>query len=126
QRILETALYVADIDTAEQFYRELFGLVPYSKDPPRHLFFKVGDGMLLLFNPEESRKAGTVPSHGAVGEGHVAFSITHAQLEFWRNRLGQLGIAIEQEHTWPSGGHSIYFRDPFGNSLELATPDTWP
>ena len=43
----------------------------------------------------------------------------------WRDHLAQQGIAIEREVAWPSGGASLYFRDPDGNSLELATPATW-
>ena len=35
------------------------------------------------------------------------------------------GVAIESEVSWPNGGHSIYIRDPAGNSLEFATPDIW-
>jgi hypothetical protein len=34
-------------------------------------------------------------------------------------------VAIEHEATWPRGGRSFYFRDPAGNSLELATPRIW-
>ena len=43
----------------------------------------------------------------------------------WREQLRQQGVTIEQELTWPSGGQSLYFRDPAGNSVELATPATW-
>jgi catechol 2,3-dioxygenase-like lactoylglutathione lyase family enzyme len=44
---------------------------------------------------------------------------------FWRERLEAHGVAIESVARWPRGGRSIYFRDPAGNSLELATPDLW-
>jgi catechol 2,3-dioxygenase-like lactoylglutathione lyase family enzyme len=47
------------------------------------------------------------------------------QISDWRERLEQQGVAIEAEITWPSGGYSIYFRDPAGNSVELATPQVW-
>jgi catechol 2,3-dioxygenase-like lactoylglutathione lyase family enzyme len=26
---------------------------------------------------------------------------------------------------WPRGGRSVYFRDPDGHSVELATPGLW-
>ena len=29
------------------------------------------------------------------------------------------GLAIEHEQRWPFGTHSIYFRDPDNNSVEL-------
>lgn len=123
--ILETSLYVDNIKRAETFYKNLFELTPYSVEENRHVFFRIGQDMLLLFNPAETEKGGSVPAHGALGQGHVAFTITHDQLVFWRKRLTEQNIEIEQEYVWPSGGRSIYFRDPFMNSIELATRDTW-
>ena len=126
-KILETALYVKDLDAAEEFYKTVLGLTTYSRGGARHIFFRVGETMLLLFNPAETREPGSAaPTHGAIGAGHAAFAISHGELEFWRKRLADLNVAIEKEHEWPEGGKSIYFRDPSGNSLELATPDTWP
>ena len=43
----------------------------------------------------------------------------------WRTHLEQNGVVIEREITWPKGGRSIYFRDPGGNSIELASPKIW-
>jgi catechol 2,3-dioxygenase-like lactoylglutathione lyase family enzyme len=37
-----------------------------------------------------------------------------------------LRIPVESRVDWALGGHSIYFRDPDGRSVELATPGTWP
>jgi len=34
-------------------------------------------------------------------------------------------LAIEGRTDWSRGGHSIYFRDPDGHLLELATPGLW-
>ena len=39
--------------------------------------------------------------------------------------LRKCGVAIESEVDWPSGGTSLYFRDPAGNVLELAPPTLW-
>lgn len=124
-QIIETSLYVNNIDEAEDFYSNLFGLKSYSKAAPRHVFFKIGEGMLLLFDANQSRSGGSVPAHGMKGQGHVALAIQHDEIDFWKRRLRIQNVAIEQEVTWPSGGKSIYFRDPSGNSLELVTPDTW-
>lgn len=123
---METALYVQDIAMAERFYTEVLGLHVYSKSGNRHVFFKIGQSMLLLFNAEACQKPGGVPCHGTEGPGHVAFAVQHGELDFWRAKLKDHNVAVEQEITWPSGGRSIYFRDLDGNSLELATPDTWP
>ncbi len=125
-QILETALYVNDLEEAERFYSQLFDIITYAKDDKRHVFFRIGDTMLLLFNPLETQKEGLFPAHGSHGAGHAAFAVEHRDLDFWRQRLRGLGIEIEKEHEWPAGGRSLYFRDPSGNSLELATADTWP
>jgi len=126
ERVLETCLYVDDIERAEEFYQNVFELTTYAKEEGRHVFFKLADGMLLLFNPAETRNGGSIPAHGATGAGHVAFVIQHDELEIWKERLQSHDIEIEKEYTWPSGGRSLYFRDPFNNSLELGTEDIWP
>jgi catechol 2,3-dioxygenase-like lactoylglutathione lyase family enzyme len=66
-----------------------------------------------------------VPAHGAQGPGHACFAVAETDLEYWKERLQAAGVAIEQEVDWPRGGRSFYFRDPAGNSLELATPLIW-
>lgn len=124
--ILETALYVDDLERAERFYRDLFGFRRIGKAPGRHVFFRVGAGVLLLFRAGETQKGGTTPPHGTTGAGHLAFAIIHDEYAAWKEHLTRHGVAIEQEVTWRSGGRSFYFRDPDGNSLELATADTWP
>jgi catechol-2,3-dioxygenase len=69
---------------------------------------------------------GGVPAHGARGAGHVALDVpTLDALEEWRAHLAVAGVEVEHEHAWPSGGRSLYFRDPEGNSLELITRGTW-
>jgi len=124
--ILETAIYCKDLDAAEKFYCQVLGLEVYTRSENRHIFFKLKNGMLLIFNPEITAQSGqTVPSHGALGAGHVAFAISETQFEKWREKLEQLDIPIEKEITWPNGGRSLYFRDPGGNSIELVTPNIW-
>jgi catechol 2,3-dioxygenase-like lactoylglutathione lyase family enzyme len=56
----------------------------------------------------------------------VAFSIAADELPAWEARLGDFGIEIEGRTRWPHGGTNIYFRDPDGHLLELATPGLWP
>ena len=42
-----------------------------------------------------------------------------------REWLAANGLAIEEEREWPRGGTSLYFRDPDGHLLEVATPGVW-
>lgn len=128
QSVLETCLYVDDLEAAERFYTAVFGLELHAKEPGRHVFLRCGQAMFLLFNPiaTESPSSGLgVPAHGSRGPGHAAFRVAESELPAWRSHLVANGIPIETEVTWPNGGKSVYFRDPAGNSLELATPDLW-
>lgn len=124
-RVLETILYVDDLDAAERFYGRVLGLELDSKKRDLFVFFKCGDGMLLLFEPQAASTGRNVPAHGAHGPGHACFAVSERDLDGWRARLEAAGVAIEQEMDWPRGGRSFYFRDPAGNSLELATPRIW-
>jgi catechol 2,3-dioxygenase-like lactoylglutathione lyase family enzyme len=127
--ILETVLYAGDLAAAETFYTRLLGLKPYAKVDGRHIFYKLESQMLLIFNPDATRKAGTgplpVPAHGADGQGHVCFSANPDGIDAWRQRVSDMGLAIEADFEWPNGGRSIYLRDPAGNSVEFAEPRIW-
>lgn len=127
--ILETVLYARDLAAAEDFYSRLLGLAPYARNEGRHIFYRLESQMLLIFNPDATRKttAGPlpVPAHGAEGEGHVCFAAGASEIEAWRRRLAGMGLAIEADFEWPGGGRSIYVRDPAGNSVEFAEPRIW-
>jgi catechol 2,3-dioxygenase-like lactoylglutathione lyase family enzyme len=125
-RVLETVLYVDDLDVASRFYADVLGLEQDSAQAGLFSFFKIGQAMLLLFDPKASATdRGSIPPHGAHGRGHACFAVAASELAPWRDRLESSGVAIEAVHDWPRGGRSIYFRDPAGNSLELATPLIW-
>ena len=125
ERILETCIYVDDLDAAEDFYRRVLGLERIARDPQRHVFFRCGQGMLLIFNPALTTADGKAPPHGAHGPGHLTFAMATAAAGDWRAWLHEQRVPIEREVSWPNGGLSLYFRDPAGNSLELATPQLW-
>lgn len=118
------ALYVDDLDYAAQFYEKVLQLSSLARDE-RLCALDVGNGrsILLIFRRGASLK-NTTPHDGS-GPVHVAFAISASELSFWENRLTAHKIAIEERTTWPRGGHSIYFRDPDGNLIELATPGVW-
>lgn len=126
KNILETALYVNDLGSAEFFYTQVLGLKLNSKKEGRHVFLECNNRMLLLFNPDETiQTKGDAPPHGANGQGHIAFEIPAAQFEEWKQYLQENNVPIEKEISWDTGGTSIYFRDPSGNSIELTTPSIW-
>ncbi|HJU89827.1 MAG TPA: VOC family protein [Gemmatimonadaceae bacterium] len=125
-QILETCLYTPDLAAAERFYVDVLGLEVYSRNEGRSVFFRCGDRMLLLFNPQRTRvRDAAVPAHGTDGPGHAAFAVPDNEIDSWRARLAQYDVSIEQEVSWPRGGHSLYFRDPAGNSIEIVSPLLW-
>ena len=125
REILETCLYAGDLDAAEAFYAGVLGLERIARVEGRHVFFRCGARVFLVFNPERTREGGEVPGHGAVGPGHVAFAVAADELDAWREHLRSRGVEVESDHAWPGGGRSLYLRDPAGNSVELGTPAIW-
>lgn len=129
--ILESALYVTDLDAAEAFYAGVLGLEKIAGVSNRHVFFRCGSGVLLLFNAEATRQPPSpnaklpVPPHGTTGQGHLCFAATAGEIDGWKTHLAEKKITVEADFEWPGGGRSIYFRDPSGNSLEFAEPKIW-
>ncbi len=128
--VLESSLYVSDLDAAEAFYRSVLGLTLHSKLKGRHVFFRCGNQMVLLFDPEATADPDLISrglgAHGAHGPGHLAFGVGEDEIDSWRTHLQNHGVEIEHEVEWGGErGRSLYFRDPDGNSLEVATPGLW-
>ncbi|WP_404291005.1 VOC family protein [Microvirga sp. RSM25] len=129
-RVLETALYVADLDRAAAFYGEVLGLPCIHEDHRMGAYDVGGNGVLLLFPQGGSLKrietpGGSIPPHDGHGPMHVAFSIPPDELEEWQRHLTKAGVALEGRTQWPRGGVSVYFRDPDNHLLEIATPGLW-
>lgn len=127
QGIFETVLYAPDLEATAYFYRDLLGL-PISSIGDVGMSIRMPDNnMLLIFDPAKSGVPGReVPSSGASGPGHICFRISPRDYEPWKKRLTKQRIAIEHEHVWDNAVRSLYFRDPAGNSVELADGDLWP
>src|SRR5439155_6864037 len=101
RRILETSLYADDLDQAEAFYKSALGLNLFAKEAGRHLFFKFGDQMLLIFNPAKTIEGSEVAPHGARGPGHVAFAVPKSEMDEWKKHLKAKGVEIEKDVLWP-------------------------
>jgi catechol 2,3-dioxygenase-like lactoylglutathione lyase family enzyme len=128
--VLETSLYISDLDRAVKFYREVLGLRLIEDkyfEGGRGAALQVGTGpsVLLLFRADVTRQGGMLLAHGTTGAGHVAFRIEPEEIPAWRERLRAHGIPIEQEFAFGDNPPSIYFRDPDGNVLELAVESIW-
>lgn len=125
----ETVLYAADIDAAAGFYQRQIGLALVSANAGQSAAFRMpaGDAVLLIFEPGHAATSGRgVPTHGALGPGHVAFRVAPGTLDAWALRLRGAGVPIELDRSWDRGGRSLYVRDPGGNSVELVDGRIWP
>jgi catechol 2,3-dioxygenase-like lactoylglutathione lyase family enzyme len=128
--ILETALYVDDMARSRAFYEDVLGLAPIFEDKRLTAYGVAGRDVLLLFNRGSATETvtmpgGTIPGHDGSGPLHIAFAIGRDELAQWERQLRAKGVAIEGATDWKRGGRSIYFRDPDGHLLELATPGLW-
>lgn len=127
--ILETALYVADLDVSEAFYRDLFGFPTLLSDD-RMRALQITEGQILLLfktgasTKGESTGGGFIPPHDGHGPLHLAFRVDEREIAGWRRVLKKKNITIESEVV-ANNGHSIYFRDPDGHCLELGTVGLW-
>jgi catechol 2,3-dioxygenase-like lactoylglutathione lyase family enzyme len=128
--ILETAVYVEDLDRSRAFYTALFGLPVMVRDDRFCAFDVAGKDVLLLFRKGATpapvvTPGGLIPPHDGHGHLHLAFAVDREDLDRWETLLREQGIEIESRVDWKAGGRSVYFRDPDGHLLELVTPGVW-
>jgi catechol 2,3-dioxygenase-like lactoylglutathione lyase family enzyme len=127
QGVHHITLTGADRQSSIDFWEGVLGM-PFVFDQPNldnpnegHLYFDPGDGRLITVFTDESR-TGT-PDRTPTEPGcvhHIAFAISQAM--FWQvvERLDQRGI----KHSGPRDRgfmDSIYFKDPLGLLIELAS-----
>lgn len=129
--VLETSLYVADLDRSQQFFQRVFGFELFLRDERMCSLGVPGGQVLLLFRKGGSTEpsatpGGTIPPHDGAGALHLCFAVPRGELGAWEAHLAAAGIALESRVAWARGGVSLYFRDPDGHSLEVATPGLWP
>jgi len=115
---------VSDLPRSVRFYKDTLGLSVISDFGQRGCALQAGPRqVLLLFKKGASRAIS--PPHDGEGELHLAFAVSTAALADWEELLQRKEIAVEERREWEGGGRSLYFRDPDGHLLELATPGTW-
>jgi catechol 2,3-dioxygenase-like lactoylglutathione lyase family enzyme len=123
--VLETVLYYPAGREQElaRFYGEVLGLQSVGRGG---LTFRIGSGVLLLFDAERSSDQAKPPPHGAKGSIHTCFIAAAEDYEGWKGRLVANAVPIVDEIEWSNGVKSFYFHDPAGNLLEIADGDLWP
>ena len=112
--IIETALYVDDMQRSVEFYQRVLGFQTLAASE-RLTALRVSPGQVLLImkkglSSEPSVMSfGVIPPSDAAGSQHVAFGARPDQIGEWRELLRHHGIGIESELDWPEGGQSLYF-----------------
>lgn len=124
--VLETVLYCSagQLGDMRTFYSETLGLRAVFTQHP--IAYRLGGGVLLIFDSDASSTQDDPPAHGATGSAHACFVTPPGDYEGWKTHLTEAGIEIRREIEWPGGRSSIYFEDPAGNLLEIADGDFWP
>jgi catechol 2,3-dioxygenase-like lactoylglutathione lyase family enzyme len=126
--VLETSLYhdAGEAAAVERFYTQDLGLRVVSRWPGGFAL-RAGAGVLLLFDRSVlAKRDGPIAAHGTVGPGHACLVAPADAYDGWRERLENAGVEVTHEHEWDGGRRSLYFTDPAGNLLEIASGDLWP
>jgi catechol 2,3-dioxygenase-like lactoylglutathione lyase family enzyme len=127
QGVHHITLVGADRETSIGFWEGVLGM-PFVFEQPNldnatesHLYFDPGDGRLITVFTNEEREAD--PTRTPTGQGsvhHVAFSLSQATFRQAVERLDERGI----RHSGVKDRgfmDSIYFQDPLGLEIELAS-----
>jgi len=134
--LVETALFVEDLPRACDFYEQVLGLSKL-KASDTGCVFRVGRQRYLLIirraaahTPNKTANGDVLPpvalsQHDGRGPGHIAFGISKDEVDSWRQRMAKYNVDLLKEISWESGARSLYFRDPDGHMIELATSGIW-
>ncbi|KAL2812946.1 Glyoxalase/Bleomycin resistance protein/Dihydroxybiphenyl dioxygenase [Aspergillus granulosus] len=146
--ILETCIYVRDIEASSKFYQETLNIIPFIESP-RVTGFCLGTTTLLLFELGKTGEdihtpSGTIPLHGPSprvlaslqqhdkeGEQslkqHFCLAVqSPEQVDDWEKHLQVKGVKIRSHMGWERGGKSVYFEDLDGHVVEIASRGVWP
>ena len=130
QGIAETVLYADDLDELRDFYADMLGLKCTMGSENLYVFEAGTCQTLLLFqrgwcDHDRKHPGGVIPGHRGDGPAHMAFHVSLAHYERWKDYLGERGLPVVSEVIFNEHGRSLYFHDPAGNVIELATPGHW-
>ncbi len=130
--IIESAIYVDDLERSGHFYETVLGFERLMADARMRAYSAHGRTVFLIFKKGGSVRptetpGGTIPPHDGDGHLHFAFAVEADQLAAWERRLAERGVAVESRVRCAggTGGTSLYFRDPDGHCVELITPGCW-
>jgi catechol 2,3-dioxygenase len=116
------ALAVRDVEKSANWYGDVLGFERRYEEMWDGIptFIAKGDTAIALF-PLRNSDSISAPRTGGIGMLHLAFRANMENFLGAQQELKKRGIKFEfQDHEI---SHSIYFRDPDGNKLEITTYD---
>jgi len=127
QGVHHITLNGADRQTSIDFWEGVLGMPLVFEQPNlddhavNHLYFDPGDGRLITIFTKEDRPADSKPNPNRPGNlHHLAFMVSLASYKQAARRLDERGVQhsgeIDRGFMW-----SIYFREPLGQLIELAS-----
>jgi len=127
QGVHHITLIGADRQTSIDFWEGVLGM-PFVFEQPNldnadegHLYFDPGDGRLITIFTNENRKPTGKPTSQKPGHvHHIAFTVSQAMYSQLVERLDSMLIKHSGEKD-RGFMNSIYFRDPLGTLIELAS-----
>lgn len=127
QGVHHITLNGADRQTSIDFWQDTLGMPLVFEQPNlddatvNHLYFDPGDGRLITIFTSEDRRPDPRPNPNGIGNlHHLAFTVSRATYTQAAQRLREAGYATSGEVD-RGFMDSLYFRDPLGQLLELAT-----
>jgi catechol 2,3-dioxygenase-like lactoylglutathione lyase family enzyme len=127
QGVHHITLIGADRQSSIDFWEGVLGM-PFIFEQPNldvpeenHLYFDPGDGRLITVFTREDRDVDPSPNPEGIGNlHHLAFNVSRATYTQVARRLDERGVAHSGEID-RGFMDSIYFRDPLGQLIELAS-----
>lgn len=122
---------VNDMPRALGFYQAVLGCVPgYSYPALGMEQLWCGAALIVLWDVTHPGAAGVAgQATGGRNVDHLCIATSPFDPAAMRAHLAAHGVTIEREATHGGArgvGHSVYFRDPFGNLLEVKGPAEYP
>src|SRR6266566_8528824 len=127
QGVHHITLVGSNRESTIDFYQGVLGMPLVMEQPnldvpdETHLYFDTGDGRLLTFFVRPTRVNDPTPNPEGIGNlHHLAFNVS-------RSTYLQVAKRLAERNIWNTGEidrgfmYSIYFRDPNGQLLELAS-----
>lgn len=119
------------MEKALAFYTDVIGCVPgYSYPGLGMEQVWAGAALIVLWDITHPGAAKAVPKvSGGRNVDHLCIATSPFDQADMRAHLTSHGVEIEREATHGGArgmGHSFYFRDPFGNLLEIKGPAEYP